>query len=336
MHLQGVGQRLSAESASRPVDVTIVIVNWNTRQMLADCLNSVIAGATDEKYELIVVDNASSDGSCEMIASDFPSVRLIRNAENRGFAAANNQGIVVSDGRYVLLLNSDTLVSPGAIAATLTFADQNPDAAVVSCRVTGPRGGTQNVCYTFPSLLNLALSLAKLSLLFPRSRFFGRYRLSWWNYDQPRVVDAVAGCYMFVRREAIDEVGPLDECYFMYSEDVDWCWRFAQRGWKTMFAPVASIIHFGQASSCQCASDMHLQERQSLLMFLESKSGGLARHLANAMFCLGSLLRIPAAALQELAGRNRKQAADRRRLSLAALRYHLSGKWPATSTAAPK
>lgn len=313
----------------RSVDISILIVNWNTREMLADCLRSVIAGAADESCEVIVVDNASTDGSPEMVEGQFPTVRLIRNRTNRGFAAANNQGITIARGRYVLLLNSDTLVTPGAIAATIRFADQHQDVAVVSCRVTGPKGGTQRVCYTFPSLLNLALSLTKLSALFPHSRFFGRYRLTWWGYDEPRVVDAVAGCFMLVRRTAIDEVGPLSERYFMYSEDVDWCWRFAQRGWKTMFAPVASIVHFGQASSSQCASDMHLLERQSLLMFLESKSGRLTRITANAMFCLGSLLRIPAAGLQELIGRNRAQAAARRRLSLAALRFHLFGRAPA-------
>lgn len=314
------------------MDVSIIIVNWNTKTMLDDCLRSVVRSAAGESYEIVVVDNGSNDGSPDMVVAQFPQVRLIRNAENRGFAAANNQGMALARGRYVLLLNSDTRVSPGAIAATIRFADQHQEAAVVSCRVTGPKGGTQHVCYTFPSLVNLALSLAKLSMLFPRSRWFGRYRLTWWNYDEPRVVDAVAGCFMLVRRTAIEEVGPLSERYFMYSEDVDWCWRFAQRGWKTMFAPVADIIHFGQASSCQCASDMHLQERQSLLMFLESKSGRPARLVANAMFCLGSLLRIPAAALQELIGRNRPQAAARRRRSLAALRFHLSGKFPAPAS----
>jgi len=312
------------------MDVSVIIVSWNTREMLRNCLRSIYEAAGTETFEMIVVDNASTDGSADMVSSCFPRAQLVRNEFNLGFAAANNQGMAIANGRYVLLLNSDTVVHPLAVQNTIAFADQHEDAAVIGCHVTGPKARTQFSCYRFPSLMNLALSLSQLAHLFPRNRFFGRYRLTWWTYDRPREVDAVAGCFMLVRKKAIEEVGGMSERYFMYSEDVDWCWRFRRRSWKTMFTPAGCIIHFGQASSSQCATEMHLLERRSLLMFLEMKSGRAARWLANSMFCVGSLARLPAAALQQLFGADKERAAARRRLYAAALRFHLFGRFPET------
>lgn len=286
--------------SSDAIDVSIVIVNWNTRDMLRDCLQSLRDDAGDVTREVIVVDNHSSDDSVAMVANEFPEVQLIRNQENRGFAAANNQGIAISRGRYVLLLNSDTRVLGGAITRTLAFADAHPQAGLVGCRTLFADGVVQPNCFLYPSLLNLVLSLSHLGLIFERHRFFGRRRMTWWNYDSVREVEVIAGCFMLARRQAVDQVGPMAEDYFMYSEDTDWCWRFHRAGWKVMYTPDATIIHKGRASSSQCATDMHLLERRAMLMFLEHKSGRVTRWTANAMFLIGALSRLPRLLLQRL------------------------------------
>lgn len=311
------------------LDVSIIIVNWNTRELLRDCLQSVYAESDSCAFEVFVVDNASADGSAEMVAEEFPNVHLIRNSENRGFAAANNQAMLRSQARYVLLLNSDTRVLDHAIDKSVAFADARPEAAVVGCRALNADGTVQWNCFMFPSLLNLALSLSRLAMLFPRNRFFGRSRMTWWDYDTPRVVDAVAGCFMLVRREALAVVGPMAEDYYMYSEDTDWCWRFHRQGWKIMYAPDAVIVHLRAASSSQCASDMHVWQRRSVLMFLEKKSGLVVRWLANAMFCAASLVRLPFLAASCLRRGERAEAARRQRdLAFVALRFHLTGRVP--------
>ncbi len=306
------------------VDVSIIIVNWNTRDLLRDCLGSIYRHAGGETFEIIVVDNDSQDGSAAMVAAEFPEVRLIRNGANVGFAVANNQGIAIARGRYVLLLNSDTVVLEGTIVQSLAFAEGNPRAAVVGCRTVFPDGMLQVNCYQFPSLLNLLLSLSHLANVFPRSRVFGRRRLTWWDYDTPRSVDAVAGCFMLVRSQAIRQIGPLAEDYFMYSEDTDWCWRFARAGWDVLYTPKAQLIHVRAASSSKCEAAMRLQERRSLLLFLEKKSGRFVRRIANLMFLCSCLAQVPVLAVYRLCGRTRAATARKTwPLTTAALKFHL-------------
>jgi len=232
-------------------DVSVIIVNWNTVDLLRQCLLSITAETVGLEFEVIVVDNASSDGSVEMIVRDFPETVLIANTKNAGFATANNQGIAIAHGRYVLLLNSDTIVLDGAIQRTVAYADKNIDAAVVGCRVLNPDLTLQHSCFMFPSLLNWFLSASYLYKIFPRSRFFGREQMTWWLRTDEREVDVVTGCFMMVRREAIADVGTMDEDFFMYAEETDWCYRFKARGWTNRFTPDAEIIHIGGASAAK-------------------------------------------------------------------------------------
>jgi GT2 family glycosyltransferase len=232
-----------------PVDVSIIIVNWNTKALLQQCLRSVYDETRGVDFGVIVVDNASSDGSADMTRREFGEAIVIANAENRGFAAANNQGLAIASGRYVLLLNSDTIVLDGAIQKTIAFADKYPDTAVVGCRVLNPDRSLQNSCFMFPSLLNWFLFVTYLDRLFPRSRFFGREQMTWWSRDDSREVDVVTGCYMLVRRQAIEDVGVMDESFFMYAEETDWCYRFKKKGWKSRFTPDAEIVHIGGGSA---------------------------------------------------------------------------------------
>lgn len=265
------------------IDVSIIIVNWNTKDKLKNCLISIYEQASGFTYEVIVVDNASGDGSADMVKRKFPEVILLQNDENKGFAAANNRGIAVSGGRYVLLLNSDTVILDNAIAKTIVFADNHPEAAVVGCKVLNSDETLQQTCFMFPSLLNMFLSSTYLYKLFPRSEFFGREQMTWWDRDDIHEVDVVTGCFMLVRREAIEQVGLLDERFFMYGEETDWCYRFKQAGWKVVFTPVGQIIHFGGVSSSKMAAGKTLQLRGAILQFM-------AKHHSKAVYVLACIL----------------------------------------------
>jgi len=275
------------------MDVSIIIVNWNTKDLLRDCLKSVYQCTSDVDYEIIVVDNASTDGSVEMIRNNFPQAILIENSENRGFAAANNQGMSVAKGRYVLLLNSDTVVLDNAIANTVRFADENTQTAVVGCRVLNPDLTLQQTCFMFPSVLNMLLSSTYLYKLFPKSRFFGREQMTWWDRNDIRQVDVVTGCFMLVRRQAIEQVGTMDEQFFMYGEETDWCYRFREKGWKVMFAPVGEIIHFGGQSTAQKPVAMIVQLRLSILKFIKKHYNRPMYFLARFLVALFFAVRLP-------------------------------------------
>lgn len=275
------------------MDVSIVIVNWNTSDILRDCLSSIFEQTYNIEYEIIVVDNASTDGSVEMVRREFPQVVLIENSGNRGFAAANNQGIAVAKGRYVLLLNSDTIVLDNAIAKSVAFADANPEAAVAGCRVLNSDRTLQRTCFMFPSILNMLLSSSYLYKLFPKSTFFGRERMTWWDRNDVREVDAVTGCFMLVKREAVEQVGLMDERFFMYGEETDWCYRFKQAGWKMVFTPDAEIIHLGGQSSKKVAVEMSLQLRGSILHFFKKHRSSLEYRLARFLVLIFFAVRIP-------------------------------------------
>ena len=263
--------------------VTIIVVSWNTREVLRACLDSVYENAGAVDFEVIVVDNASVDGSAAMVANDFGRVRLIANSENRGFAAANNQGMALARGRYVLLLNSDTVMLDRALEKTVAFAEAHREAAVVGCRVLNPDHTVQRTCAMFPSALNLLLSSTYAYKLFPKSRFWGRELMTYWDRSDIRPVDVVSGCFMLVRREAVTQVGGMDEAFFMYGEETDWCYRFYRAGWKALFVPSACIIHLGGASTRQAASKMRLQLAGSILYFLK-------KHRSRAEYVVGCLL----------------------------------------------
>lgn len=276
----------------KTLDVSIIIVNWNTRDILQDCLRSVYEQTKDVRFEVIVIDNASTDGSATMAKEEFPQAILIENLQNRGFAAANNQGMAIAGGRYILLLNPDTIVLDGAIQKSVLFADQNPSAAVVGVCIERPDGTLCRDCFRYASLLNLIISTFGMHRLFPRSRFWGRERYSWWDYRSIRLVEVVAGCYMLTRRQAIDIVGNMDESYFMYGEEMDWCWRFQRAGWKILYYPDARIIHYGGMSAAQNPVGMSIELQKSFLRFIEKRQGRAGRLAARGLLFLAWLIRL--------------------------------------------
>lgn len=308
------------------VDVSIIIVSWNTKDILYGCLKSISEQTKKIDYEIIVVDNASADGSAEMVKKNFPSFILIENSKNRGFAAANNQGIAITKGCYVLLLNSDTIILNDAISKTVFFADNNPDAAVVACKVLNPDGTLQLSCFMFPSLLNMLLSSSYIYKLFPRSKFFGREQMTWWDRNHARDVDVVTGCFMLVRQTAIEQIGSMDEQFFMYGEETDWCYRFKQAGWKVMFAPAGEIIHLGNQSAKSHPASMFLQLRGSILIFMKKHRGPIRYAFACVLVSTFFALRVPIWAVFALIpGRKQKNAWQRCRIYFCGALFSLLG-----------
>ena len=228
------------------MDLSILIVNWNTREMLRDCLTSLYDTITDLEFETIVVDNNSTDGSQDMVRQSFPQVQLIENTENVGFARANNQAIEASQGRYVLLFNTDAFAQPGAIRAMLTYTDGYPDIGVAGAHLLNADGSFQASHTRFPTLWREFLILSGLGRL-----FFGKWYPSHGPDKSIAVTDAdyVEGACMLVRREALDQVGGLDEGFYMYAEEVDWCLRMRRAGWRVVYLPQTRIIHLGGGSS---------------------------------------------------------------------------------------
>lgn len=277
----------------QPLDVSVIIVNWNTSSLLQDCLTSLFEQTRDIVFETIVVDNGSEDDSVAMVRRMFPQVALLENKQNRGFAAANNQGIRLARGRYVLLLNSDTVILDGAIQLTVQAADQYPAAGILGCRVLNRDRTLQPTCFMYPSALNLLLSTTYLYKIFSGSRFFGREKMSWWARDSEREVDVVTGCFMLVRKKLFDEIGLLDEAYFIYGEETDFCYRASQAGYVSLFTPVAEIIHIGGGSSKQMQVEMILQARASILRFIWKHRTRAVYLLSGLLFSLHAAVRIP-------------------------------------------
>lgn len=279
--------------------LSIVIVNWNTIGLLRDCLRSVYDNLGDLDAEVIVVDNASQDGSADMVAEEFPRAKLIRNSENRGFAAANNQALAVAGGRHILLLNSDTVVHGDVLARSVAYLESNPDVGVMGCRVLNGDGTMQPTCSRFPTLLNLILLTSGLWKL-PWPPFLDRYQMRRWDRHDERDVEVVTGCYMLVRREAFEQVGYLDESFFFFGEETDWCRRFRDAGWKVRFAPVGEITHYGGGSSRSLNYKRDLM-LSSAMVKLHLKHGGLLAgvcawvivcgfNLSRAVYWLGRAL----------------------------------------------
>lgn len=219
------------------MDLSVIIVNWNTRQLLLDCLDSVFS-RIDPDFEVWLVDNGSSDGSVEAVAESHPSVRIVRNERNLGFAAANNKALREMNGRYALLLNTDTVLDGNAVGILHGFLENHPDAAMACGQLLNGDGSLQRSTAAFPSLLSLLCGEPLLEFLFP-SRYPGRRR----QCGHPIEVDSCIGACMMVRKAAIDSVGLLDERYFFFFEETDWALRMKRSGWRVFFVPAARIYH---------------------------------------------------------------------------------------------
>jgi len=232
------------------IDISIVVVSYNTQGLLRSCIRTVYEHRDDLRVEVLVVDNASRDCSADMIAAEFPEVVLFRNTVNVGFGKANNQALRKARGDYILLLNSDTELSPHALRDCIRYLKQNPKVGVLTCKLVMANGSLDLACRrSFPTPFIALCRLLGLSYLFPKSRLFAKYNLTYLDPDETYEVDAVVGAFMLMPREAFLEVGLLDEVFFMYGEDLDWCYRFRQAGYRIVYFPKVKILHLKGASS---------------------------------------------------------------------------------------
>ncbi|MBN2306199.1 MAG: glycosyltransferase family 2 protein [Anaerolineae bacterium] len=237
----------------RPLDLSIIIISFNVRDLLRDCLQSVFEHHDALTIEVFVVDNASGDDSAAMVRTEFPQVTLIENDDNRGFAAANNQAIEIARGRQVLLLNSDTVVLPGALTTLVALIDSDERIAVVGPKLLNPDGSLQTSCRSFPNPINFSIySFASYNVL-PRLSWPVPFLLESWDHSRrlDLMTGHVLGAAMLIRRAVFEQIGTLDEDYFFYGEEKDFCYRAIRAGYRVVFEPAAQIIHYGGQSSQQ-------------------------------------------------------------------------------------
>ena len=226
-------------------DLSVVLLSYNTRDFTEGALRTVLEASAGLSVEVLVVDNASRDGSADMIAAKFPQVDLIRNPRNVGFSAGNNVALRRVRGRYVLLLNTDTIVRRDTLRRMVEFMDAHPEAGAVGCKILNPDGTLQlDSRRGLPTPMTSFCKMSGLSRIFPKSRRLAHYNMTYLDPDEIHEVEVLSGSCMMVRKEAMDQVGLLDEDYFMYGEDIDWCYRLGAAGWKIYYLPTTEIIHF--------------------------------------------------------------------------------------------
>ncbi len=239
------------------IDVSVIVVSYNTKDLLIDCLHAVEEARKKGQWnvEIIVVDNNSTDGTDGIVQKTYPDIDFYKLKENRGFAGANNYGIQKSNGTYVLLLNSDVVVSPDVFSTMIPFMEKNPNIGVSTCKLVLSDGSLDPACHRgFPTPWASCTYYAHLEKLFPTSKLFASYHLGYLSKDSIHDIDSPSGAFYLVRRKVIDEVGLLDEDYFMYAEDLDWSYRIKQKGWRIVYAPLTRAMHHKKQSGRSSAN----------------------------------------------------------------------------------
>jgi GT2 family glycosyltransferase len=251
-----------------PLDLSAVVVSYNSRAHLAQCLGSIRRDPAGAAAEIVVVDNDSRDGSAELIESEFRDARVVRNRDNVGYARAVNQGIAATAGRHVLVLNPDCEVASGALATLSGFLDAHADAGITAPRILNPDGSLEFSARAFPDHLTFFFNrYSLLTRLFPNNPFSRRYLLTDWDHKSARVVDWVSGACMLVRRDAVARVGGMDEAFFMFNEDVDWCRRMKDSGFAVWYVPDATVVHHIGASRTRVAPRVIVERHRGMIHY---------------------------------------------------------------------
>ena len=319
--------RVGSSDEIRPV-VSVVIVSWNTLDLVIDCIES-IHRETSARHEVILVDNASSDGTAEVISQRHPQVRLIANDTNRGFAAANNQGIDIAQGRLILLLNPDTVILEGAIDRSVEKLDSEDDIGVLGCQIWETPDRIQLTSFRFESVLSVlesSFGLTKLVNLCPGVET--AYYVN-WDRCSDRDVEVVSGMFMLIPRNVIDRIGSLDERFFIYAEEADFCWRVQRLGMRNHFWCGAKILHLdgGSKSTEQIRPRMHVQMLKSKLQFIRKNRGVISHAVCWLIITLGLLIRFLAVGLMFVL-RRRDRDRKRCRVWSGGLKWLLTGVTP--------
>lgn len=241
--------------------ISIIIVSWNARDYLRDCLNSIRQTGASCVQEVIVVDNASKDGSPEMVVAEFPEVKLILAGENLGFARANNLAMKQAAGSILALVNSDVIIHPGCLEKLAAFLEQHNNVGLIGPRVIGGDGNLQPTCRHLPTVWNMVSGALAID------------RMTYRNHDKCAEVEMLSGCFLVARKKAVDEIGGLDERFFFYGEDMDWCKRFRDAGWKLIFFPEATATHFGGGSSSNAPLRFSIELHRANLKYWQKHHG---------------------------------------------------------------
>lgn len=249
------------------VDISIIIVSWNAKDYLQKCIDSIFKESNKYNLEVIVVDNASSDGSEDMVRTRFPQVKLICNNDNLGFAKANNIGIKQSSGKYLGLINSDVEILSDCFSPLFCYMEEHRNIGMLGPRILNSDKTLQRSCRGFPTLWNLFCRALALDVFFPKVKLFGGKMLTYWPHDSISDVEVLSGCFWFINKKAIDDVGLLDEGFFIYAEDTDWCKRFFAAGWRRIYFPLVQAIHYGGASSENAPIRFYLEMQRANLRY---------------------------------------------------------------------
>lgn len=272
------------------LDLSIIIVTWNSRHDIEKCLRSLEKFCTGVAVEIIVFDNASTDGTADFVGAHFPTVRVLRSEANVGFGRANNLAGQQAKGRHLLFLNPDTWVEDDLAMALVNFMNSHPEAGACAPRILNPDGSVQRgAMRTLPTLETLFYDQIGLSRLFPRSRRFGRYWMTWWDHNDLREVEQPAGACLAVRREVFEQIGGFDVGYFMYYEDVELCYAIRATGWKIYFLPLARVYHFGGQSTIQAVSQNFPELYRSMYRYFRRHHGTSAAWLAKLIVGVAEL-----------------------------------------------
>lgn len=284
--------------------LSVIVVSWNTRELLRQCLASLLANPPECIMEVLVVDNASTDGSAEMVQANFPGVRLLVNPVNTGFAPANNQAIPLCSGDFVLLLNPDTVVKPGAMQGLVDLLEANPNAGAAGPRLLNADGSFQPSVFPFPTLARELWRLLHLDALVP----YALYDTRRWDLSTPHEVDSIQGACLLIRSEVIQQVGLFDADYFLYSEEIDLCYRIRAAGWKLLWRPDVAVVHLGGQSARQEALKSFINLYRGKVLFFRKHYGGLSSWLYRGVLALTALLRLALAPLAWLEPSARREA----------------------------
>src|SRR4051812_35011322 len=308
------------------IDVSVCIVSWNIKDLLRDCLNSLKAQAGDLRYETIVVDNDSADGSAEMVRSEFPWVKLIEPHANLGFGRANNLAYQNSKGRWVLLLNPDTVVLDRAIEKLFHFAEVHPEAAAVGGRTLKKDGQTleRSCCWGSPGLWPLFCKSLGLHIIFKNSSIFNREAMDYWQRDSVREVGVITGCCLMIRREVYENTGGFDDHFFMYAEETDLCWRIRKTGGRLVFCPEAQIIHLVGESAKKATSNRLFHINRALLKLFRKHYGTAYMMLANLLMCMFYAVRVPLMKIATVFGSGGQELKDKTAAYWQTFKEHLT------------
>jgi GT2 family glycosyltransferase len=310
------------------MDLSVIVVTWNAKKFVDENFGSILADLGGISGEVIAVDNASTDGTPDMIAERFPSVKLVRSPKNLGFSRANIAAINQSQGKYVCLVNPDVRVLPGCFRTLMDYLEKNPKVGVVGPKTYNPDGSLQRSCMRAPSVwISFCRALALDKTALGRIPLFGGISMEDFDHNKTRKVDVLNGAFLMIRRSAMDQVGLIDERFFMYGDDLDWCVRFGKAGWPVMFYPGAEIIHHGGGVTARAPLYFYVEMHKANLQYFQKHHSWLAqRGFLSALLLHDCIRYVAFSALSLLGPRWRERVGWKAQRSMACMQWIVNSK----------